>query len=126
MSGRDKRAHEKTSDAAADLHVDVMSVADLPRLPDASLRLGDLLRQRRVDIMAAWEAIVCKMPVAKALDRPTLVDHIPELLDRIADLADHIGSGKSTQLPKALSEMHAVERLSEGSTSDRLPSSSAC
>ncbi len=54
------------------------------------------------------------MPVARDLDRPTLIDHIPMIIDRIADLADALGSGESPQLPGDLAEIHAVERLGEG------------
>ncbi len=87
-------------------------------IPDAAsgalLRLGDFLREHREDILAAWEHGVRRMPVASALDQPTLIDHIPTILDSIADLADDLGSGRPGQLPKDLSEIHAVERLGEG------------
>jgi methionyl aminopeptidase len=35
------------------------------------------------------------MPVARDLDRPTLIDHIPMILDRIADLAGALGAGET-------------------------------
>jgi PAS domain S-box-containing protein len=77
-------------------------------------RLSELIRAHRQEILATWEQAVRQLPVARNLDRPTLIDHIPSVLDRIADLADEIGTGGSPQLPADVAEIHAIERLGEG------------
>ena len=78
------------------------------------LGLGAFIRERRDEILAAWEQGVQRIPVASRLDRPTLIDHVPDLLARIAMIADELGSGKQPQLPADVAEAHAIERLSEG------------
>ena len=82
--------------------------------PGTARPLGEFIRERRDDILEEWLTAVRAMPVARDLDRPTLVDHIPELLERIAQIADALGSGNSPDLPADLAESHALERLSEG------------
>ncbi len=82
--------------------------------PGNAPRLGELLRTQRTAILAAWEAEVRALPVARSLDRPTLLDHIPAILDRIADIADELGTGGSPVLPEDVAEVHAADRLGEG------------
>lgn len=64
--------------------------------------------------MRAWEARTRKLPVASRLDRPTLVNHIPALLEAIASMADQSASGGPASLPPAVVEKHASERLDAG------------
>jgi hypothetical protein len=45
-----------------------------------------LLRDRREEIVAAWEEAVRAAPAAPRLDGPSLRDHIAEILDRVARL----------------------------------------
>ncbi|HWO20745.1 MAG TPA: GAF domain-containing sensor histidine kinase [Kofleriaceae bacterium] len=102
--------------------------------PPLSTHLSDLIRSHRAEILTAWERGVRAMPVARHLDHPTLLDHIPTILDRIVDLADALGSNEASneapndashagpheppreqpQLPGDLAEIHALERLGEG------------
>src|SRR5712691_1057978 len=65
------------------------------------LSLGELIRDRHRDILSEWIDEVCRLPVASGLDRPALVDHIPDVLDRIADMADALANGTVPQLPRA-------------------------
>src|SRR5262245_31213137 len=53
-----------------------------PPGPPRSPSLSELIRAHREQILTAWEQAVRGLPVARNLDRPTLVDHIPSVLDR--------------------------------------------
>ena len=64
--------------------------------------------------MAEWVQAVGQLPAARELDRPTLIDLIPGLLDRIADAADDFAAGRPLHLPVELAEVHASERLARG------------
>lgn len=90
------------------------------------MNLSDFVHAHRDEIVAAWERAVRNLPKARDLDRPALIDHIPEMLDHIARMADELGAGGSPQLPDQVAELHAIARLSEASTSRRSCSSSAC
>jgi PAS domain S-box-containing protein len=77
--------------------------------PVSPARLTEFLRARQHDILVRWEAAVRALPTASQLDQLTLLDHIPSLLDRIADLAasnatDADGAGNA----------HSLHRLDEG------------
>ena len=76
--------------------------------------LGALIRDRRDDIVARWELGARALPHAASLDRPRLVDHIPEMLDRIAWMADTRGDPHVANLDKTVSARHALSRLEEG------------
>ena len=77
-------------------------------------RLADVLRTRRDQILRTWEAAVRAMPRASALDRPTLVDHVPDLLERIAVMTERLGEGATPALADEIAERHALARLAEG------------
>src|SRR5262249_38388130 len=76
--------------------------------------LGALIRDRRDEILARWERRVRALPHARKLDQPRLVDHIPQLLDRIASMADARGRDPRPELGKRVSTRHAMARLEEG------------
>src|SRR5690348_16120199 len=84
------------------------------RGPVAELRLGKLIRDRRDEILARWERGVRALPHAAQLDHPRLVDHIPELLDRIAWMTEARGRDPRPELGKRVSMQHAMSRLEEG------------
>jgi PAS domain S-box-containing protein len=77
-------------------------------------RLADVLRACRDQIVRTWEATVRAMPHASALDRPTLLDHIPDLLERIAMMTERLGQGDARALAEQIAERHAISRLEEG------------
>ncbi len=83
------------------------------RTPDP--RLSDFLRARRDHVVAEWVQAVGQLPAVRELDRPTLIDHIPGLLDQIADAADDLAAGRPPHLPLDLVEWHASGRLDRGS-----------
>lgn len=77
-------------------------------------RIADHLRAQRDEILRTWEGAVCALPRASRLDRPTLIDHIPDLLERIADLTEQLAHGRVAVLQAAVAERHAMARLEEG------------
>lgn len=76
--------------------------------------LSTFIRERGDEILRDWENAVRALPVARDLDRPALLDHIPHLLRHIADMADELAAGKSPTMAKEIAERHALERLEEG------------
>ena len=52
------------------------------------LSLASVIRQEREPLLARWRLQVREIPSARALDIPTLNDHIPFLLDELADALD--------------------------------------
>ncbi len=77
-------------------------------------QLAAFIRIRKDEILAEWQRVVRRRPTARDLDSLTLVDHIPMLLDQIADMADELVSGAPPRLPTDLAQLHALERLEEG------------
>ena len=47
-------------------------------------KLAAFIRQERDAVLAEWRLEVRQLPVARALDVPTLNDHLPELLEELA------------------------------------------
>lgn len=84
------------------------------RAQDAALSLGDFIRDRQQDILTEWLAEVRLLPVASALDRPALLDHVPDVLVRIAAMADELSRGEAPEPPKQEADLHAKVRLEEG------------
>jgi PAS domain S-box-containing protein len=78
--------------------------------------MADFLRARHAEIVARWEEDVRALPIARTLDRPRLLDHIPKILDLIADLVDAGASagGVPRVLPQKPPDLHAIQRLEEG------------
>ena len=73
--------------------------------------LSELLRRFKHEIISDWERQVRALSVARDLSRPALLDHIPMLLDRIADLAE---DPACSDVERATATRHALERLEEG------------
>src|SRR5262245_63790941 len=86
-----------------------MGAADRPHI-----HLADLIRSRRDEILQRWGAAVRALPHAGKLDKLRLIDHIPELLDRIAVMTEDLAQGRKPELARAASERHAIARLEEG------------
>ena len=77
-------------------------------------RLSDFLRERREDILAEWEATVRKMGAARDLERPLLLDHMPQFLENLADYVAEMRAGMSVPPPDEYPRIHALERLELG------------
>ncbi len=79
-----------------------------------SLRLEDFLRSHRDAILEAWEAEVRQSPAAQRLSRTTLRDHLPVLLDSIAERISRPQAAEVDSGPGSVPDLHALERLGEG------------
>src|SRR5688572_17948514 len=78
------------------------------------LRLAAFIRLRRGEILREWEAAVRDLPGTRTLERPALLDHVPELLETIVEMAeDAIDGGPQRPLPRHIAERHAIQRLGE-------------
>ena len=82
--------------------------ADEPR------RLADFLRENREQILAHWEAEVRKVRAAAHLERPLLLDHVPEFIDDLAEYIDELRTGHDVAPPEEQPRIHALERLEVG------------
>ena len=74
--------------------------------------LTSLLRERRDDILQEWESRVGRLPAAHGLTSPTLRDHLPNILNLLADAVDR-GDFSARPL-EDLPEQHALVRFHEG------------
>ncbi len=84
-----------------------MAISDLDKL-------ADLIIQGRQTLLAQWRRQVRELPSARHLDIPTLNDHIPQLLD---ELAQAIRSKSDQTIPETLSEgsspAHGLQRVKD-------------
>ena len=77
-------------------------------------RLADFLRERKDEILLDWERIVRRMDVAQRLERPLLLDHMPEFLDDLVHFVDDTRKGHDVGPPEQYPRIHALERLEIG------------
>src|SRR5688572_22380243 len=75
-------------------------------------RLADFLRKNKDAVVRAWEQAVREVPAARPLARPRLIDHVPELLDRMAEAVERDVSDAAAG--EQATDLHALERLDEG------------
>lgn len=77
--------------------------------------LAVLIRTGGEELLATWREQVRQLPSARALDTPTLNDHIPQLLQ---ELAIALESQDEQTIPEALKEgtppAHGLQRLQDG------------
>jgi signal transduction histidine kinase len=83
-------------------------MADEPR------RLSDFLRAHRERILSDWVDAVRVLQPAKDLERPVLVDHLPQFLDELADFLDEVRAGHPAREPLNPPTSHVLERLEVG------------
>src|SRR5439155_3691981 len=77
-------------------------------------RLADFLRTHRDRILSDWLAAVRRLAPARDLDRPILLDYLPQFLDDLADFIDEVRAGNPATEPEKLPALHALERLEVG------------
>ena len=76
--------------------------------------LAARIRRERDTLLAGWRAEVRQLSVAHGLDVPTLNDHIPDLLEELADeLEAHVDESMVGELKKN-SVIHGLDRLRLG------------
>jgi signal transduction histidine kinase len=73
-------------------------------------RLAGFLRQRRAMILDEWERRARLLAPARRLDSTALRDHLPQVIEQIAELAEVPSEGATRPEPA----QHALHRLYEG------------
>src|SRR5258705_7542032 len=68
----------------------------------------------RTQIVAEWQSAARGMASATRLPRQTLIDRIPELLDQIAELAEHLERDPGSTIVLEMARRHALERVRDG------------
>jgi len=84
------------------------AMADEPR------RLSDFLRAHRERILSDWVDAVRVLEPAKDLDRPVLLDSLPQFLDELANFLDDVRAGHPAKEPVNPPTIHALDRLEVG------------
>src|SRR6185369_16006004 len=78
-------------------------------------KLAELVKRERLPLLSRWRQQVRALPSARQLDVPTLNDHMPGLLD---ELADALQTKSDQTIPEALSKssapVHSLQRLQNG------------
>jgi signal transduction histidine kinase len=91
-----------------------MSESVEPLVPSASAdarqRLAEFLRRNRQRAIVEWERAIRVFPAAALLDRKTLRDTMPGLIDRLLELVEVPEAAATAEL----AARHGVERLREG------------
>ena len=79
-------------------------------------RFAGAIRRDRERLLKEWRDAVRRLPSAKDLDLPSLNDHIPALLDELADalLEGHTQSILTLSLVDKSPQVHGVQRLRAG------------
>ena len=77
-------------------------------------QLAEFLRSRRDAILQKWRAAVADRPASQGLSLEALIDHIPNLLDAIADTGEAHLVDQRSRLDTETAEQHALTRLGEG------------
>src|SRR5205809_8103275 len=72
--------------------------------------LGKFILSRKGQILALWEDAVRRLPTARELPKPVLLDHVPQLLDAIAMTVGARGACESEIAP-GIVERLALQRL---------------
>jgi signal transduction histidine kinase len=76
-------------------------------------KLAKFIISRKVQILALWEGAARRLPTARELPKPVLLDSVPQLLDAIAKAINERASGES-EIPTRFIEAHAFQRLDTG------------
>lgn len=75
---------------------------------------AEFMRQEQAAITEDWLQQAKQQPQAQPLSRPTLIDHIPQLLECIAAIAEGLIANGHKELPDAAAGVHAIHRLGVG------------
>ncbi|MFC7517602.1 ATP-binding protein [Herbaspirillum sp. GCM10030257] len=82
---------------------------------NACAEIGSLIRAKKSDLLSKWRQLVRRLDAGRALDRPTLNDHIPDFLDELSwafeSAADDIALHK---LSNGFPPEHGIQRYRNG------------
>ena len=56
-------------------------------------RLADFIRERKEQIVSDWESRIRRLKPAERLERPVLLDHIPNFLDDLCEYISDVRAG---------------------------------
>ncbi len=90
-----------------------MAESDTSASAPERLRLCDFIRAHRPRILEEWSRDARLLPDAQGLSHRQLLDHLPELLDRVATVVETVHTGEHWTL-EDLPEIHALDRLDAG------------
>lgn len=77
--------------------------------------LANLLKKERAALLDVWRTEVRQLPSAKHLTTPTLNDHIPKLLEEMAEAFSHVVDVSITDaLIESTPPAHGAQRLQDG------------
>ena len=78
-------------------------------------KLAQLIREKKPDLLARWRDNLRGLPGAERLDRPTLDDHVPDLIDEIAVALERRDDESIVESHLAASPAaHGLQRLRVG------------
>jgi PAS domain S-box-containing protein len=76
--------------------------------------LSETLRVHREEVLQRWAALCRQNARARTLTDDQLLDHLPRLLDRLAESVAAASEGRDTTFPVTESRQHALHRLDTG------------
>jgi signal transduction histidine kinase len=76
-------------------------------------RLSDFLRSRQDEIIRTWTERVRQLSPAQELPESAIVDHLPRVLELVADYVELVRTGGSISIGQ-LAKAHAIDRLGRG------------
>lgn len=82
-------------------------------------RLSDFIRTRRDDIVADWASRVRALSPAREMSATAIIDHLPVILARVADMVEAAQTGARASLGD-LPHRHALDRLGRGFDFDQI------
>src|SRR4029450_12442945 len=78
-------------------------------------KLAALIKRDRNALLSRWRQQVKKLPSAQSLDRPTLNDHIPALIDELAEvLCSESGETITDAFVQGSPPAHGMQRVQDG------------
>jgi PAS domain S-box-containing protein len=72
------------------------------------------VRRFHTEILAEWKTLARTLPAAKQMNAVALVDHVPEMLDQIGELAEAIARNVPADESLGMARRHAMDRLHAG------------
>ncbi len=86
---------------------------------DKRQSLSDFIRTRRSEIVAEWTNRVRSLSPVRELSDAAIVDHLPQILERVSEMLDATRTGLRVSLDD-LPNLHAVNRLGRGFDLDQI------
>ncbi len=86
-----------------------------PAAPTQLITLAQLVRTEGSTLLAEWRKQVRQLPSARQLDVPTLNDHIPDLLEELAEAFEGMSDHRITvTLMAGTPREHGIQRVADG------------